>query len=64
MLLNQFMNLFKIIETKFGNMGNTMITSLYKSNVTNPTQKEALSQELLKNEDAKFEIFICMRTLW
>jgi hypothetical protein len=52
MLLNQFMNLFKIIETKFGNMENTMITSLYKSNVTNPTQKEVLSQLVKKSKES------------
>jgi hypothetical protein len=52
MLLNQFMNLFKIIETKFGSMSNTMITSLYKSNVTNPTQKEVLSQLVKKSKES------------
>jgi len=52
MLLNQFMNLFKIIETRFGNIKDTTITSLYKSNVTNPTQKEVLSQLVKKSKQS------------
>lgn len=52
MLLNQFMNLFKIIETRFGNIKDSTITSLYKSNVTNPTQKEVLSQLVKKSKQS------------
>jgi hypothetical protein len=52
MLLAQFMNLFKIIETKFGNIDESIISSLYKSKVTNPTQKDILTQLVKKSRES------------